>query len=120
MRNFYKVGIVNGQVGINGTVASFDGNINPALEADFYTYTATATGVVNFAMAAINNSGVDTFLTIYNSPNLNAEIARNDDSNGTLNSFISLNVNANAIYYIRAMAVPKDAPAGAIGVAETR
>ncbi len=86
------------------TVASYDGDINPALEADFYTYTATATGVVNFAMAAINNSGVDTFLTIYNSPNLNAEIARNDDSNGTLNSFISLNVNANAIYYIRATA----------------
>ena len=86
------------------TVASYDGVINPALEADFYTYTATATGVVNFAMAAISNSGVDTFLTIYNSPNLNAEIARNDDSNGTLNSFISLNVTANVIYYLRATA----------------
>jgi hypothetical protein len=66
------------------TVASYDGVINPALESDFYTYTATSTGVVNFAMAAINNSGVDSILTIYDSSFV--QIARNDDSNGTLNS----------------------------------
>ena len=84
------------------TVASYDGVINPALEADFYTYTATATGVVNFAMAAINNSGVDSILTIYNSNEV--QIARNDDSNGTLNSFVSLNVTAGSVYYIKATA----------------
>ena len=84
------------------SVASYDGEINPALEADYYTFTAPATGVVEFSMTAINSSGVDTFLTIYNS-NL-AEIARNDDSNGTFNSFISLNVTANAIYYLKATA----------------
>jgi hypothetical protein len=84
------------------SVASYDGEINPALEADYYTFTAPATGGVEFSMTAINNSGVDTFLTIYNS-NL-AEIARNDDSNGTFNSFISLNVTANAIYYLKATA----------------
>ncbi len=84
------------------SVASYDGEINPALEADYYTFTAPATGVVEFSMTAINSSGVDTFLTIYNS-NL-VEIARNDDSNGTFNSFISLNVTANAIYYLKATA----------------
>ena len=86
----------------NSSVASYDGVINPALEADYYKYIATATGVVNFAMTAINNSGVDTYLTIYNS-NL-VQIAQNDDSNGTLNSFISLNVTAGSFYYIKATA----------------
>ncbi len=85
-----------------GTVASYDGEINPALNADYYKYIATTTGVINFAMAAINNSGVDSILTIYNSNFL--QIARNDDSNGTLNSFISLNVTANTIYYLKATA----------------
>jgi len=84
------------------TVASYDGEINPASNADYYKYTATTTGVINFAMAAINNSGVDSILTIYNSNEV--QIARNDDSNGTLNSFISLNVTANAIYYLKATA----------------
>ncbi|NBR07033.1 MAG: DUF4347 domain-containing protein, partial [Planctomycetes bacterium] len=84
------------------TVASYDGVINPALEEDFYTYTATTTGVVNFAMAAINSSGVDSILTIYNSSFV--QIARNDDSNGTLNSFISLNVTEGSVYYIKTTA----------------
>ncbi|NBR06899.1 MAG: hypothetical protein EBT92_14150, partial [Planctomycetes bacterium] len=85
-----------------GTIASYDGEINPASNADYYKYIASATGVINFAMAAINNSGVDTILTIYDSNEL--QIARNDDSNGTLNSFISLNVTANDIYYLKATA----------------
>ena len=88
------------------TVASFDGDINPAYNADYYIYTAAATGVVNFAMAAINNSGVDSILTIYDSNFV--QIARNDDSNGGFNSFISLNVDVNAIYYIRATAFESD------------
>jgi hypothetical protein len=88
------------------TVASFDGDINPAYNADYYIYTAAATGVVNFAMAAVNNSGVDSILTIYDSNFV--QIARNDDSNGGFNSFISLNVDVNAIYYIRATAFESD------------
>ena len=87
---------------LTGTVASYDGEINPASNADYYKYIATTTGVINFAMAAINNSGVDSILTIYDSNFL--QIARNDDSNGTLNSFISLNVTANTIYYLKATA----------------
>ncbi|MEI7854851.1 MAG: PPC domain-containing protein [Planctomycetota bacterium] len=83
-------------------IASYDGEINPAYNADYYKYIATTTGVINFAMAAINNSSVDSILTIYNSNEV--QIARNDDSNGTLNSFISLNVTANAIYYLKATA----------------
>jgi hypothetical protein len=84
------------------TVQSAFGDINPAYNADYYKYIATTTGVVNFAMDAINNSGIDSYLAIYNS-NL-VEIARNDDSNGSLNSFISLNVTANTIYYLKATA----------------
>ncbi len=79
---------------VSDPIASAIGEINPAYNADYYKYIATTTGVVDFAMDAINGSGVDTYLTIYNS-NL-VEIAQNDDSNGTLNSFISLNVTANA------------------------
>ncbi len=92
---------------INLTVGDpIEGVISNPFEADYYEYIATATGVINFTMTAIYSSGVDTFLTIYNSNFV--EIAQNDDSNGTLNSFISLNVNANALYYIRATAYGSD------------
>ena len=81
---------------------SADGNISIAGEADYYTFTAAATGVVEFTMNAID-SGVDSILTIYDS-NF-GQIARNDDSNlTTLNSFISLNVTAGSVYFLEATA----------------
>jgi hypothetical protein len=80
-----------------------DGSISAAGEEDYYSFTATATGVVEFTMNAIDNSSVDSILTIYDS-NF-GQLARNDDSNPTtLNSFISLNVTAGSIYYIKATA----------------
>ncbi|NBS91058.1 hypothetical protein EBS67_13835, partial [bacterium] len=92
---------------INLTVGDpIEGVISNPLEADFYKYIATATGVVEFTMNAISNSGVDTFLTIYNSEFI--EIAHDDDSGSGLNSLASISVNANAIYYIKATAYGSD------------
>ena len=84
-------------------VASADGNISVAGEEDFYKYTATANGVVTFSMDAINNSGVDTYIRVYDSSrNL---VAQDDDSGPGLNSLASgISVSANASYYIKTTA----------------
>ena len=83
-------------------VASADGNISVAGEEDFYKYTATANGVVTFSMDAINNSGVDTYIRVYDSSrNL---VAQDDDSGPGLNSLASVSVIAGNDYYIKSTA----------------
>ena len=84
-------------------IASADGNISVAGEEDFYKYTASANGVVTFSMDAISNSGVDTYISVYDSSrNL---VAQDDDSGPGLNSLASgISVSANSTYYIKTTA----------------
>ncbi|MEI6685975.1 MAG: leucine-rich repeat protein, partial [Planctomycetota bacterium] len=97
-------------IAINPTtgVASVEGNISAPYSLNYYTFLATSTSEISVSMDAINNSGIDTYLSIYDSnPILNSNpiLKKEDDNSGTaLNSLVTFSVEAGKIYYVVASA----------------
>jgi hypothetical protein len=75
---------------------------------DLYSYTATEDGYLEITLDA-DGSGLDAYLSVYDSSGdldtgTGALIVENDDSNNTLNSFLSLRVVRGTTYYVNAAA----------------
>ncbi|MEN9671939.1 MAG: hypothetical protein RL553_204, partial [Planctomycetota bacterium] len=79
-----------------------DGNISVAGEEDYFTFTATATGLLRASLDQINGSSIDTYIRIYDSSR--TLVASDDDSGPGLNSLASVSVVAENVYYIKASA----------------
>jgi hypothetical protein len=83
-------------------VASVEGNISAPYSVNYYTFLATSTSEISVSMDAINNSVIDTYLSIYDS---NRILKKEDDNSGTgLNSLVNFSMEAGKIYYVVASA----------------
>ena len=87
------------------------GQIVAAGDSDFYQFIASASGQITVQQQAAAGSPLDSYLYAYdgsqpvnNFDGLQALIASDDDSQGTLNSLVSFNVTAGQPYYLRAAA----------------
>ena len=78
------------------------GKIDQAGDADMFKIVAPVTGTMTLSESAASGSRLDSYLYVYGA-NQNL-LARNDDSGGTLNSRVTLNVVAGTTYYVKAAA----------------
>ena len=82
--------------------ATRDGTIERAGDVDMFRFTAAVTGRMTVTQTARLGSGLDSYLNVYNSSQ--GLLAGNDDSGGTVNSRVAINVVAGRTYYVRAAA----------------
>ncbi len=71
-------------------------------DVDMFRFVAPITGRITIAQNASDGSRLDPYLYVYNSAR--RELARNDDSAGSLNSRVTINVTAGQTYYVKAAA----------------
>jgi hypothetical protein len=84
----------------SGGTAITNGAIEQAGDVDMFRVIARGTGRMTVDQVARSGSQLDCYLVVFDSRG--QEIARNDDSGGTLNSHVQVNVEAGATYYVRA------------------
>ena len=77
------------------------GTIGQSGDVDMFRYVAPLSGTLVVRQTAAG-SGLDSYVYVYDSQG--RELARNDDSGGTLNSRVQLAVTAGQTYYIKAAA----------------
>ena len=77
-----------------------NGHIERAGDQDMFRVVAPVSGLMTITQNAVAGSSLDTYLYVYDSQG--REIARNDDSNGSLNSRVQVQVTAGATYFVQA------------------
>jgi hypothetical protein len=83
---------------------SQSGRIGPSGDVDMFRFVAPVSGQMTITQSAAPGSRLDSYLYVYDG---NQQLlAYNDDSGGTLNSQVQINVVAGATYYIKASAYP--------------
>jgi hypothetical protein len=85
----------------NGS-GSISGTIGQGGEIDMFRVVAPLTGQMTIRETAAAGSSLDSYLQVYDAGQ--RLLARNDDSGGTLNSLVTINVTAGATYYVAAAA----------------
>src|SRR5439155_22043178 len=76
------------------------GTIEVAGDVDYFRFVARTTGLLTIAQTAAAGSTLDPSLTVFDGAGL--LLAANDDSDGTLNSQVSLHVEAGQTYFVEA------------------
>ena len=85
----------------SGGAASVRGCIERSYDSDMFRVTATASGRMTIREVAAA-PGVDPYLYVYNGSGV--LVASNDDSGGTTNSQVVVNITAGTTFYVRAAA----------------
>jgi hypothetical protein len=85
----------------NGS-ASLTGHIDQPGDVDWFSFVPPKSGRVAIRESAAPGSSLDSYLSAYNARQ--SLLARNDDSNGTVDSLVSFNVTAGTTYFVAAAA----------------